>query len=65
MTDFVAQINHQSVCWPDIASRIYAQRLEQFIPATTAWIGELMPKIVTKAPAQSRLEYKRLFLPIE
>ncbi len=50
VADFAAQIEHESRWQPGITNRIGAQGLGQFMPATTAWIGELMPALAAKAP---------------
>ncbi|WP_422389248.1 transglycosylase SLT domain-containing protein [Arsenophonus endosymbiont of Crataerina pallida] len=50
VADFAAQIEHESSWQPGITNRIGAQGLGQFMPATTAWIGELMPELTAKAP---------------
>ncbi|PAV01362.1 lytic murein transglycosylase [Arsenophonus sp. ENCA] len=50
VADFAAQIEHESGWQPDITNRIGAQGLGQFMPATTAWIGEVMPALAAKAP---------------
>ncbi|MBG6242910.1 MAG: lytic transglycosylase domain-containing protein [Candidatus Symbiopectobacterium sp. Dall1.0] len=50
VADFAAQIDHESGWQPGITNRIGAQGLGQFMPATTAWIGELMPELAAKAP---------------
>ncbi|PAV01284.1 lytic murein transglycosylase [Arsenophonus sp. ENCA] len=50
VADFAAQIEHESGWQPGITNHIGAQGLGQFMPATTAWIGELMPALAAKAP---------------
>ncbi|MFT8210573.1 MAG: transglycosylase SLT domain-containing protein [Symbiopectobacterium sp.] len=50
VADFAAQIEHESGWQAGITNRIGAQGLGQFMPATTAWIGELMPELAVKAP---------------
>ncbi len=50
VADFAAQIEHESGWQPAITNRIGAQGLGQFMPATTAWIGEVMPALAAKAP---------------
>ncbi|PAV03363.1 lytic murein transglycosylase [Arsenophonus sp. ENCA] len=48
VADFAAQIDHESGWQPGITNRIGG--LGQFMPATTDWIGELMPALAAKAP---------------
>ncbi|BAN95456.1 hypothetical protein E05_50280 [Plautia stali symbiont] len=50
VADFAAQIEHESGWQPAITNRIGAQGLGQFMPATTDWIGEVMPELAAKAP---------------
>ncbi|MGG2141982.1 transglycosylase SLT domain-containing protein [Symbiopectobacterium sp. RP] len=50
VADFAAQIEHESSWQPGITNHIGAQGLGQFMPATTAWIGEVMPELADKAP---------------
>ncbi|BGI52601.1 MAG: transglycosylase SLT domain-containing protein [Candidatus Hamiltonella defensa (Ceratovacuna japonica)] len=50
VADFAAQIEHESSWQPGITNRIGAQGLGQFMPATIAWIGTLMPELAAKAP---------------
>lgn len=50
VADFAAQIHHESSWQPGITNPIGAQGLGQFMPATTTWIGALMPELAAKAP---------------
>lgn len=50
IADFAAQIHHESGWQPGITNCIGAQGLAQFMPATTAWFGTLIPALHEKAP---------------
>ncbi|PAV02012.1 lytic murein transglycosylase [Arsenophonus sp. ENCA] len=43
-------MEHESSWQPGITNPIGAQGLGQFMPATTAWIGDLIPALADKAP---------------
>lgn len=50
IADFAAQIHHESSWKPDITNAIGAQGLAQFMPATTEWLGNLIPLLGEKTP---------------
>lgn len=50
IADFAAQIHHESSWKPDITNAIRAQGLAQFMPATTEWLGNLIPPLAEKFP---------------
>jgi soluble lytic murein transglycosylase-like protein len=47
---FAAQVHQESAWKPDAVSRVGAQGLAQFMPATAAWISTIYPELENRTP---------------
>lgn len=47
---FAAQVHQESGWKPNAVSRVGAQGLAQFMPATASWIGGIVPELATRQP---------------